>query len=305
MATKSVNKPKTLEVIQGELYVFGNKLPRHPEFPWLFSATALHKFCEKAIRNDAKRNQVDDEKYYNAKRPAQWLRYNVLGENNTEQVAYWAKYTRRRIKKYGPNLGFAEQLPSPNTRADNLSDLEIVCVTAKGNSTTIVQGTYLSIEALRDYATFFSLPVLSQDFHSLFPTSSEKIASTVKKLSSTRSELEFSKYLLGLAKYHNASLENQRPELEKYRVDFCFKSKSRGIWFIEYDEDHHESQQDADEERWEEIQDKYRSIKKLPKCGLLFTRVKEGEEYEFIAKFSEYLTTGNSSKLSFIHIASK
>jgi hypothetical protein len=254
MSTESVNKPKTLEVIQGELYVFGNKLPRHPKFPWLFSATALHKFCEKAIRNDAKRNQVDDDKYYNAKRPAQWLRYNVLGENNAEQVAYWAKYTRRRIKKYGPNLGFAEQLPSPNTGADNLSDMETVCVTAKGNSTTTVQGTYLSIEVLRDYATFFSIPVLSQDFHSLFPTSSEKIASTVKKLSSTRSELEFSKYLLGLAKYHNASLENQRPELDRYRVDFCFKSKSRGIWFIEFDEHHHEYQQDADEERWEEIQ---------------------------------------------------
>lgn len=305
MSTKSVNKPKTLEVIQGELYVFGNKLPRHPEFPWLFSATALHKFCEKAIRNDAKRNQVDDEKYYNAKRPAQWLRYNVMGENNTEQVAYWAKYTRRRIKKYGPNLGCYKQRPSQNNSVDELSDMQTVCVSAKGNSTTFTQGTYLSVEALRDYAAFFSIPALSQDFHSLFPTSPEKIASTVKKLSSTRSELEFSKYLIGLAKHHNASLENQRPELEKYRVDFCFKSKSRGIWFIEYDEDHHESQQDADEERWEEIQDKYRSIKKLPKCGLFFTRVKEGEEYEFIAKFSEYLTTGNSSKLSFIHIASK
>lgn len=300
MSASKINSP-ALEVIQGEMYIFGEKLPRHPEFPWLFSATALHKFCEKAIKLRAAKDGKDPEKFYKAKRPGEWIRFNIL--NNEERIEQYAKHTRTRIKKYGPNLGFG--LRKSDGRSDNLSDLETVCVTAKGNSTTTVQGTYLSIEVLRDYATFFSIPVLSQDFHSLFPTSSEKIASTVKKLSSTRSELEFSKYLLGLAKYHNASLENQRPELEKYRVDFCFKSKSRGIWFIEYDEDHHESQQDADEERWAEIQDKYRSIKKLPKCGLFFTRVKEGEEYEFIAKFSEYLTTGNSSKLSFIHIASK
>ena len=162
MATKSVNKPKTLEVIQGELYVFGNKLPRHPEFPWLFSATALHKFCEKAIRNDAKRNQVDDEKYYNAKRPAQWIRYNVLGENNTEQVAYWSKYTRRRIKKYGPNLGFASNLQRKSdvsrltSQLSSLTDLETICITAKGNSAAILQGTYICQHVVVEYVGTFS-----------------------------------------------------------------------------------------------------------------------------------------------------
>lgn len=162
MSTESVNKPKTLEVIQGELYVFGNKLPRHPKFPWLFSATALHKFCEKAIRNDAKRNQVDDEKYYNAKRPAQWLRYNVLGENNTEQVAYWAKYTRRRIKKYGPNLGFASNLHRKSdvsrltSQLSSLTDLETICVTAKGNSAAILQGTYICQHIVVEYVGTFS-----------------------------------------------------------------------------------------------------------------------------------------------------
>ena len=162
MATKSVNKPKTLEVIQGELYVFGNKLPRHPEFPWLFSATALHKFCEKAIRNDAKRNQLDDEKYYNAKRPSQWLRRNVFGENNTEQVAYWSKYTRRRIKKYGPNLGFASNLHRKSdvsritSQLSSLTDLETICVTAKGNSAAILQGTYICQHIVVEYVGTFS-----------------------------------------------------------------------------------------------------------------------------------------------------
>lgn len=165
MATKSVNKPKTLEVIQGELYVFGNKLPRHPEFPWLFSATALHKFCEKAIRNDAKRNQLDDEKYYNAKRPSQWLRRNVFGENNTEQVAYWSKYTRRRIKKYGPNLGFAERqvlkrdvtVTAVTVRLGELSDLETVCVTVNGGSgPSSLKGTYICQHIVVEYVGTFS-----------------------------------------------------------------------------------------------------------------------------------------------------
>ena len=301
MSTRKITSP-AMEVIQGEMYIFGEKLPRHPEFPWLFSATALHKSCEEAIKLRAKKDGKDPEKFYEAKRPWQWIRFNILAPTNKERVEHYAKHTRTRIKKYGPNLGFGLTAINLTVNLDATSDLDLVIQTTPGR---YGGGSYLSLHALRDYTTFFYIPELSEAFHKLFPASSESISSTVKKLSSTRRELEFSKYLAGLASYHNASLENQRPELEKYRVDFCFKSKSRGVWFIEYDEDHHELQKEADEERWEEIQEKYRSIKKLPKCGLFFTRVKEGEEYEFIAKFSCYLSTGNLSDLSFIHIASK
>jgi hypothetical protein len=60
-----------MEVIQGEMYIFGEKLPRHPEFPWLFSATALHKSCEEAIKIRATQDGKDPEKFYEARRPAQ------------------------------------------------------------------------------------------------------------------------------------------------------------------------------------------------------------------------------------------
>ena len=296
----SMSKHKSLEVINGELLVFGEKLPRHPEFPWLFSATHLHKFCEKAIRATAVRNKKDPDKFFAAKRPGPWLQSNVLGENNAEWVAYWAKYTRRRIKKYGPNLGF-----STSSKQDAVSDLETICRTAKGKSTTIVQGTYFSIPVLLEYATSFSIPDISEDFHKLFPSSPEKISYAVKKLSSTRKELEFNNYLAGLAQHHKAHLETQRPELGKYKVDFCFKSKSHGIWFIEFDENYHMGHADEDLFRWKEIQNKYRSMDNLPNCGLFFTRVKEGDEYAFLAKFSEYLVSGCLDRLSFIHIASK
>ena len=294
-----------MEVVQGEMYIFGEKLPRHPEFPWLFSATALHKSCEEAIKLRAKKDGKDPEKFYEAKRPWQWIKRNLI--NNEERIEHYANHTRTRIKKYGPNLGFAKRKSDANlmVKIEEISSLETVCVTAKGNSTLIVQGSYLSLYALRDCATFFSIPELSEAFHKLFPSSSESISFTVKKLSSTRKELEFSKYLAGLASYHNSCLETQRPELGKYKVDFCFKSKSHGVWFIEFDEDHHESQVEEDILRWKEIQEKYKKRKDLPKCGLFFTRVKEGDEYVFLAKFSCYLSTGNLSDLSFIHIASK
>ena len=299
MSTRKITSP-AMEIIEGEMFIFGEKLPRHPEFPWLFSATALHKFCETAIKLRAEQNGKDPEKFFTSKRPGEWLKRNLV--NNQERIEHYANHTRARIKKYGPNLGFGLKKSGAINLTVKIDDIEIVCVTVNGGP---MRGSYLSLHVLRDYATFFSIPELSEAFHKLFPSSSESISSTVKKLSSTRKELEFSKYLAGLASYHNASLETQRPELDRYRVDFCFKSKSSGIWFIEFDEDHHELQKEADEERWEEIQDNYRSIKKLPKCGLFFTRVKEGEEYEFIAKFSCYLSTGNLSDLSFIHIASK
>jgi hypothetical protein len=289
-----------MEIISGEMLIFGEKLPRHPEFPWLFSATALHKSCEEAIKLRAARDGKDPEKFFNAKRPSEWIKRNIT--NNEERIEHYANHTRTRIKKYGPNLGFGLTGTNLTVKIDEISSLETVCATTPGR---YGGGSYLSLHALRDYATSFSIPELSEAFHKLFPSSSESISSTVKKLSSTRKELEFSKYLAGFASYHKASLETQRPELDKYRVDFCFKSKSHGVWFIEFDENHHEAQVEEDIRRWKEIQEKYEKRKDLPKCGLFFTRVKEGDEYAFLAKFSCYLSTGNLSDLSFIHIASK
>lgn len=296
-----MSKHKSLEVINGELLVFGEKLPRHPEFPWLFSATHLHKFCGPTLRKIAEREGKDPDKVFAARRPGQWLQKNIL--NNEAAVAQYAKNTRSKVSKMGPfGLGPHES----SALVYKLSNLEVVCLSLKGGSgNTNLQGTYAIPEVLRDFATSFSIPELSEAFHKLFPSAPEKISSAVKKLSSTRKELEFSKYLAGLAQHHEALLQTQRPELGKYKVDFCFKSSSRGIWFIEFDENYHGAQADEDLFRWKEIQEKYRSMDKLPKCGLFFTRVKEGDDYAFLAKFSEYLVSGCLDRLSFIHIASK
>jgi very-short-patch-repair endonuclease len=292
--------PNTIEFIDGELFVFGKQIRAHQEMPWLFCATDLHKACEFFIRRAAVNKGKDSDSAFKSKRPVSWIHRNL---NDEESISCIAEITRQRIRERGAYLGLKQSSKKSINLLDTITDKEMILYSRKGNSPT--SGTYLSLHALRDYATFFSIPELSEAFHKLVPSSSESISSKVKKLSSTRKELEFSKYLTGLASYHKAHLETQRPELNKYKVDFCFKSKSHGVWFIEFDEDHHEAQVAEDLLRWKEIQEKYKKRKDLPKRGLFFTRVKEGDEYAFLAKFSCYLITGNLSDLSFIHIASK
>ena len=157
MSTRKITSP-AMEVIQGEMYIFGEKLPRHPEFPWLFSATALHKFCEEAIKLRAEKDGKDPEKFYKAKRPGEWIRFNII--NNKERIEHYANHTRARIKKYGPNLGFGVRNKSDTknlaSQIDSLTDLQVVCVTAKGNSSKVLQGSYLCQLAIVKYIETFS-----------------------------------------------------------------------------------------------------------------------------------------------------
>ncbi len=158
MSTRKITSP-AMEVIQGEMYIFGEKLPRHPEFPWLFSATALHKSCEEAIKLRTEQNGKDPEKFYKAKRPGEWIRFNILGDNNQERIEQYAKHTRARIKKYGPNLGFGLKKSDAINLAsqiDSLTDLQVVCVTAKGTSSKVLQGSYLCQLAIVKYIETFS-----------------------------------------------------------------------------------------------------------------------------------------------------
>jgi hypothetical protein len=147
-----------MEVIQGEMYIFGEKLPRHPEFPWLFSATALHKSCEEAIKLRAEKDGKDPEKFYKAKRPGEWIRFNIL--NNEERIEHYANHTRTRIKKYGPNLGFAERKSDARflaSKISSLTDMDVVCVTIKGGSgLNNLQGSYLCQLAIVKYIETFS-----------------------------------------------------------------------------------------------------------------------------------------------------
>ena len=153
------DKSSPMEIINGEMLIFGQQLPRHPEFPWLFSATHLHKFCEQAIRRKAESVGKDPDKFYEAKRPAQWIRFNILNRESKERVEHYAEHTRRRIKKYGPNLGFAKRKSDVRyltSLISGLTDLEVVCVTAKGNSKKVLQGSYLCQLAIVKYIETFS-----------------------------------------------------------------------------------------------------------------------------------------------------
>ena len=152
MSTRKITSP-AMEIIEGEMFIFGNKLPRHPEFPWLFSATALHKFCEEAIKLRAKQNGKDPEKFYKAKRPAQWVRFNILGDNNQERIEQYAKHTRTRIKKYGPNLGFGLTVSRLTVNLDEISDLDLVIQTKAGR---YGGGSYLCQLAIVNYIQTFS-----------------------------------------------------------------------------------------------------------------------------------------------------
>ena len=157
MSTRKITSP-AMEIIEGEMFIFGEKLPRHPEFPWLFSATALHKFCETAIKIRAEHNGKDPDKFYQAKRPGEWIKRNLL--DNEERIEQYANHTRARIKKYGPNLGFGVR-PKSDTKnlasqLASLTDLQVVCVTAKGNSSKVLQGSYLCQLAIVKYIETFS-----------------------------------------------------------------------------------------------------------------------------------------------------
>ena len=150
------HKSSPMEIINGEMLIFGQQLPRHPEFPWLFSATHLHKFCEQAIRRKAESVGKDPDKFYEAKRPAQWIRFNILNRESKERVEHYAEHTRRRIKKYGPNLGFANRKNSTTVRnltVENMEDLEVVCVTVNGGP---MRGSYLCQLAIVKYVETFS-----------------------------------------------------------------------------------------------------------------------------------------------------
>ena len=152
MSTRKITSP-AMEVIQGEMYIFGEKLPRHPEFPWLFSATALHKSCEEAIKIRATQDGKDPEKFYEAKRPAQWIRFNILAPTNKERVEHYANHTRTRIKKYGPNLGFGLTARNLTVKIDEISDLDLVLQTKAGR---YGGGSYLCQLAIVKYIETFS-----------------------------------------------------------------------------------------------------------------------------------------------------
>ena len=293
----SDTKVKMIQVVNQELYVLGKLISRHPEMPWLFSITDVYKACEKPLKKEAVKYGKDPESVFIAKRPGEWLRWNVT-ESRIDSAA---SKIRRRIKKYGVDCGFRKTLESKGTAVGSVSNRDLCTKTIKGN--TKLRGTYVSQDFIVGYIDFLQLPELSSAYHTLFPTSSKDVIRTIKQHTKSRAELEFSKYLHAAAKVHGCELITQKTELDKYRVDFIFYSKRRqAAWLIEFDEDHHKYQKEEDNTRWSEIRERYSKFTRKPNNGFYFVRVSEGQHEEFLINFLTYLNTGNFNKLNFIHV---
>ena len=159
-------KPKvpSLQILDGELFVFGNQVPRHPKFPWLFSATHVHKFCEPTLRRVAENNGKDPDKFYLAKRPGVWLQKNILSEDNEERVEAFAKFTRKRVQKYGVNLGFGLTAAQDAVNPSELSDLEMIFQSKAGR---YEGGTYIAQHVITKYVSTFS-PKFEAAVHNIF-----------------------------------------------------------------------------------------------------------------------------------------
>ena len=293
-----MSKVQMIVVDSGELYVFGKLISRHPEMPWLFSITDVYKACEVPLKREAKKYGKDPEAMFTAKRPGEWLRWNVT-ESRIDSAA---SKIRRRINKYGVDCGFgSSKSQSRMTAVGSVSNRDLCTKTIKGN--TKLRGTYVSQDLIVDYIDFLQLPELSSEYHKLFPTSPKDIVKTIKQHTKSRAELEFSKYLHAAAKVHGCELITQKTELDKYRVDFIFYSERRqAAWLIEFDEDHHKYQTEEDSVRWSEIREQYSKFTRKPNNGFYFVRVSEGQHEEFFVNFLTYLNTGNFNKLNFIHV---
>lgn len=107
----------------------------------------------------------------------------------------------------------------------------------------------------------------------------------VHRVKQTRSELEFSKYLTQIAILGNYDIAYQVP-IESYRIDFMLTSKHRHSILIEYDEIRHKKCIEKDTVRWNTL--------KLLYENSIFLRVKEDEQYRFIADLALHISSNSS-----------
>ena len=139
-----------LEIKSGELYIYGNHIPRHEEKPWLFSASAVHKALEEVIRDKASRKGKDEDKYFTNLRPALWFVNKLREEGYLEKIA---NRTRSRVQKFGVAVGFGlhcnRALTMNEIDVDEYEDKELVYSGIRGNSRKA--GTYLCQQSIVDY----------------------------------------------------------------------------------------------------------------------------------------------------------
>ena len=147
-----------VEFRNGELFLFGNKVNRHSEMPWLFSATDMHKACRGPIQKSAQKKGKEPSIYFQSKQPVQWLRFNLLDDE--ERIAKVAGRLREKIKEYGPGMGLVEMDRKSKLSAlsllSGLSDLESIVYTKRGGAKGEA-GTYVSLHVLLAYSSFLSV----------------------------------------------------------------------------------------------------------------------------------------------------
>ncbi len=147
-----MSKVQMIVVDSGELYVFGKLISRHPEMPWLFSITDVYKACEVPLKREAVKYGKDPEAVFTAKRPGEWLRWNVA-ESRIDSAA---SKIRRRVKKYGVDCGFQKSTASA-LALETLTNKQLCVFSTKGGSAKAkIHGTYVCQDFIVLYAGFLN-----------------------------------------------------------------------------------------------------------------------------------------------------
>jgi KilA-N domain len=150
-------KNRMLEIVDGDLKVFGKSICRHPERPWLFSLTDVYKALETHLRRKAIKEGKNPDTYYKSKRPGEWLKHAI----NEEYTTTVAKKVKTRIAKYGIYCGFqpvqsnATTISLHNYNLKLLSTKDVCCITYKGNN-KLLSGTFVCQDIIVGCAGFLS-----------------------------------------------------------------------------------------------------------------------------------------------------
>lgn len=142
----------------------------------------------------------------------------------------------------------------------------------------------LLLSSLGRYAkTYVTFPLAVEYLKWLVPSRfvHGQVLSFTKRVSHTRSEIQFKNYIESIIAVSDYNIKSQF-SVGKYKIDFVIcSSKDKVLAIIEYDENWHARKVQKDNLRWSYIKSMY------PRTLVL--RVKEDEQYAFIADLSKFI----------------